>query len=214
MPKRSEKPQTKGVAGKQAAKSGAAKTATVSSAKAKSTPQRISQSRTKAPAVDGDTIVTTKIAADLLGYTPRRLQQLVGDGVIESVGRGRFRLKRLIQDHAAHLRRQIDEAREDDSDDAIKIERARKLRIENDREERILIETEEAIATLEDIVGTIRAELSGLPVRATRDMDLRKKLAKDVDGILERTIERLGKRLAALQTGDAAPEADAEDAAG
>ena len=132
----------------------------------------------------------------------------------DGAGRGRFRLGPLVQSYAGHLRKQLEEAREDDSDDAIRFERARKLRIENDREERLLIETEEAIATLEDIVGTIRAELSGLPVRATRDMDLRKKLEKDVAGILERTIERLGKRLAALQAGDAAFEADAEDAAG
>lgn len=214
MPKRTEKPEATGVARKRSAKSSAPKAPSASSAKAKSPRRGISQSRTKAPAVDGDTIVTTKVAADLLGYTPRRLQQLVGEGVIESFGRGRFRLKRLIQDHAGHLRRQIDEAREDDSDDAIKFERARRLRLENDRDERILIEAEEAIAALEDIIGTIRAEMSGLPTRATRDMELRKKLARDVDDIQTRTIARLGKRLAALQTCDAAIEADAADDAG
>ena len=190
------------------------KSAVQGAPKAKRARQDISQSAASAKVVGADTMVSTKAAAEILALTPRRLQQLVSEGALASAGRGRFRLGPLVQSYAGHLRKQLEEAREDDSDDAIRFERARKLRIENDREERLLIETEEAIATLEDIVGTIRAELSGLPVRATRDMDLRRKLEKDVAGILERTIERLGKRLAALQAGDAAFEADAEDAAG
>ena len=174
------------------------KSAVQDAPKTKRARQDISQSAASAKVVGADTMVSTKAAAEILALTPRRLQQLVSEGALASAGRGRFRLGPLVQSYAGHLRKQLEEAREDDSDDAIRFERARKLRIENDREERLLIETEEAI----------------LPVRATRDMDLRKKLEKDVAGILERTIERLGKRLAALQAGDAAFEADAEDAAG
>jgi hypothetical protein len=62
-----------------------------------------------------------------------------------------------------------------------------------------LLETEEALAAVDEIVGSYRTELAGLPARLTRDLDRRDEIAKEIDGLLARVSVLFAKRAAELR---------------
>jgi hypothetical protein len=62
-----------------------------------------------------------------------------------------------------------------------------------------LIETEEALAAVDEIVGSYRTELAGLPARLTRDLDRRDAITKEIDRLLGRVSALFAKRAAELR---------------
>jgi hypothetical protein len=66
---------------------------------------------------------------------------------------------------------------------------------------RELIPVEDAEAALDHLLATVRAELSGLPARITRDLPLRRSIEQEVNGSLARMADALDASGASARTG-------------
>jgi phage terminase Nu1 subunit (DNA packaging protein) len=76
--------------------------------------------------------------------------------------------------------------------------KAREIELRNAEREHRLIEFDEAFTALDDIVGAIVSELSGLPAAATRDLVKRRQLDELVRGIRQRAANRLAAQAESL----------------
>jgi hypothetical protein len=63
------------------------------------------------------------------------------------------------------------------AESALKLAKAREIELRTAERARELIEFDEACAVLDDIIGGITSDLSGLPAAATRDLAMRRHLA-------------------------------------
>ena len=148
----------------------------------------------------------------ILGLTPRWVRQLTADNVIKSSGRGKYSVAASVQAYVAWIKAAQQRAPTSDAREAVLLERARSLRLQNDEREHRLVDTEECIAVLDEIVGTYRTELDGLPARLTRDLDDRKQIASVVDAIGNRVCDKFEQRAAELRAnGSIAVPIEAED---
>ncbi len=137
--------------------------------------------------------------AILLGLTTRQVQRLAREGAILRDGRRGF----TVASVAAAIARRHGRA---DGEKRIADARAAEIELRIAARRRELIPYEEAVAALDDVVGAVREEASGLPARITRDLALRRKIEQEVDGFLGRLSNRLSKAAAALEAGSAALE--------
>ncbi|WP_246008448.1 hypothetical protein [Afifella aestuarii] len=149
--------------------------------------------------------------AELLGLTPRRLQQLAGEGWITKSGRGRYPLTASVKGYLKFLEESARRSTDKDGE-----RRLREIRIEREelalaKEKRAVIPTEEAIAATDDVLGMLKADLDGIPARLTRDLEERAKVKTEIDGVLARAAERLTKAARHLRTGGDDPDAETED---
>lgn len=163
-----------------------------------------------------DDEISTEKLAHVLGLTPQRIGQLTQSGVLGKLGHGRYALAANVQAYVAY--KVENESRRADGDrsnpgDEVKRERARKLKLENDEREHALVDTSDAIAALDAIVGLLRADLAGVPARVTDDVPLRRQIEHAIDATLGGLADRLKKASADLRTGRDPDAADAEDAA-
>ena len=99
----------------------------------------------------------------ILGLTSRRVTQLVADGVIKRSTRGKYSVAAAVAGYikwlqAAQQRNAPSEARE-----RLIEARARSIELQNEEREHRLIDTDEAIAALDEFVGIFSTELDGLP---------------------------------------------------
>lgn len=150
--------------------------------------------------------------AKLLTITPRRLQQLAAAAIVPKAAKGRYPLVGAVHAYIRHLREENQRGtkaagRQELS--AVKIEEIRQRIAEKDRR---LVPIDEAHDAMASVCGLIRAELTGLPARATRDIDLRVTIEKEIDAALARLEQRVREESRALSHGGPDPEADAPDA--
>ena len=136
----------------------------------------------------------------ILGLTSRRVTQLVADGVIKRSTRGKYSVAAAVAGYikwlqAAQQRNAPSEARE-----RLIEARARSIELQNEEREHRLIDTDEAIAALDEFVGIFSTELDGLPARLTRDLEERKTVREAVDAIRNRAADKLAQRSAELRT--------------
>ena len=143
--------------------------------------------------------VGSEIVGQILGLTGRRVRQLTEDGVIAKNGRGKYPVLASIKAYIGWLKAAQERVPASDAKEAVLFERARSLRLQNDEREHRLVDTEECIAVLDEIVGTYRTELDGLPARLTRDLDDRKQIASVVDAISNRVCDKFEQRAAELR---------------
>ena len=152
----------------------------------------------------------------LLGLTERRVQQLADEGIIANVGRGRSKRYVLADAVQALLARAAEDAKSAPAAGTIReqfeAERARKLKLENDQAEALLIETPDAIAAIDGIFGEVRTALGGIAARFTSDLPERRRLENEIDIVLGDLASRLDKAGAALRKGGDPLDADAAHA--
>lgn len=149
---------------------------------------------------------------DILGVSARRINQLVIEKWIPKSARNTISLKDGVQGYIGFLEDRHEKSRSTATDDELRAERARKLRLENDRTEGKLIETDAAMDAIDDICATIRIGFGALPARITRDLKMRGKIEDEVDRILTAVAAKLedkGALLASDEDADAAEEGDA-----
>lgn len=161
--------------------------------------------------------VSTEDLAQVLGLTPRRLQQLENTGVLVRLAHGEWDLAASVQAYVQHrVKGQTDRRRrstgEPGSAEAkLKAAKAGREELKLAQEMGELIPTEEAIAILDEVIGTLRADLAGVPARLTREMTWREKIEAEIDAALGRSADLFAKRAEALQPRsepDQAAEAD------
>ena len=161
--------------------------------------------------------ISVKKLAAILGIGERWVQQLERQGVLKKAGHGRYHLAESVQSYIAfkvksEVARAVPE--ETDAGERVKAERARKLRLENDEKELLLVQTPDAVAALDAIVGPLRADLAGVPARVTSDVVLRRQIEDAIDSVLRGFADRSAKAGADLRAGRDPLAADDEDDAG
>ncbi len=155
--------------------------------------------------------ITLQVAARLIMVTDDRVLALVKQGYIPKTGRGQYTIVGVVQGYIRFLK--DGEKRSAKSAAANRVAAARAAEIELRTAERAhrLIATDEAIDFVDEIVGSLKAELSGLAARLTRDVALRRKIKAEVDGVLQRAADRCEQRSSDLRTSGSIATADSEE---
>lgn len=104
-----------------------------------------------------------KELAKILGITPRRVQQLVEEGVLERDSRGQYTLGDCVRAYCGYLG-----SREPAASTALDAERTKALALQNAIREKALIPYDLAEGLVAEIIGAIRAGESTLPVRIAK----------------------------------------------
>lgn len=155
---------------------------------------------------DPNQTISSSQLGDVLGMTERRVQQLEAESVFENVGKGRSKRYRLADAVQALLAKsQMDGKRaaetSSSSREMFEAERARKLKLENDQNEAMLLETPMALSAIDMIFGEVRTALAGISARYSEDVAERRRLDDVIDTALADLTDRLGKAGAALAAG-------------
>ncbi|MBL8574944.1 MAG: hypothetical protein JNM13_14805 [Hyphomicrobiaceae bacterium] len=142
--------------------------------------------------------VTSNDFADLIGVTPRHVGNLVASGIVTRAGRGRIALK-------ASIRAMITDAKRSAGADQLSGEHAafvkakrRTAELRLAERQRELIPLTEAIAVIDDVVGSIRHALDAIPAQISRDPATRNTCRELIDAALERAAGKLEQ----LENGD------------
>lgn len=161
--------------------------------------------------VSGAGNITLQVAARLIMLTDDRVLALVKQGYIPRTSRGQYTVVGVVQGYIQFLK--DSEKRNTKSAAANRVAAARAAEIELRTAERAnrLIPTAEALNYVDEIIGSLRAELNGLAARLTRDPALRRKIKMEVDAVLQRTAERCEQRSADLRESGAIAATDAEE---
>lgn len=161
--------------------------------------------------------ISTENLGLVLGLTPQRVNQLTHSGVLSKAGHGRYNLANAVQ---AYVKFKVESESQrgsgglSDAGEQVKIERARHLRLKNDEREHALVDTSDAIAALDTVVGLLRADLAGVPSRVTDDVPLRRQIEHAIDAVLGGLADRFRQASADLREGRDPDAADAEDEPG
>ena len=150
-------------------------------------------------------------AAKLLMITEQWVRQLIRKGYIEKVARGEVGLVNAVQGYIRFLKDEERRVSKSAAANAVQTARAREIELRIAKEEARLIDYDEAMAVLDVVVGTYKAQFAGLPARVTRDHALRDSIENEIDDIFTRVADLLAARAAALQSGPDADTAAEED---
>jgi phage terminase Nu1 subunit (DNA packaging protein) len=167
-----------------------------------------------------DEPVSGEFLGRVFGKTDRWVRVLADKGIFSKVSYGKYDLAKSVQAYVKHVvESEIDALGQEigsDSDTdspavsrgAWEAERARKLKLENDEREALLVKTPDALAAIDHIFGLVRTALSGIPARLTDDVQERRRLETQFDVVLSELAERLEQAGDALRTRGDPLEAD------
>lgn len=123
-----------------------------------------------------DTEVSVAELACVLGVTGRRIHQMVEDGQIERITRGKFNLCDCVQRYCAFLNRGrleeddlINEKARRSAEASLKMAKAAIAKMEASEMEGKMHRSEDVAAMTEDLIFTIRGMLLSLPGRLADD---------------------------------------------
>ena len=171
----------------------------------------------KAQPAGPEMVPAAKLAAVLASppFTDRWLRELADKGYLVKSGRAEYELAASVQGYIRFIRETEVERQvgQQNARAEFETERARKLKLENDERDGILIDTRTAIAAVDYITGVVRTELAGVPARASEDVATRRRVENAIDDVLNALAKRLEKAGAALSEGRDPFEADEEAAA-
>lgn len=156
-------------------------------------------------------VVSTKVAAEYLALTERRVQQLAAEGWVKPVGRGRWSLVEVIAGYVESIRAENAKKTKSAADSRVRDARAAEIERRMAREDRKIIALDEAMAAFDHATGLYLQSLSGLPARMTRNASERRRLEAICDTERERLSHRFAEGASALRTGVEAAGAEDED---
>lgn len=158
------------------------------------------------------TLTATELGS-VIGVSARRVQQLAKQGIFSKDGRSKYPLAASVKAYIDWKLKSEIERRDDatTADESVKIERARKLRLENEQTERSLVSMASAVGAVDAIVGPIRSELAGVPARVTNDVGKRRAIEDAINRVLQAIDRRLRKAGEALEAGRDPLQAGEED---
>ena len=144
-------------------------------------------------------VAGTARMSDIIGVSRVWLDTLSKEGWIKQLGRDRWSISATVKGvfkYKSDAERRISKSA---VRSRVNAARAREIELRTAQRAHILCETEEALALADDVFGTLRSELSGLPAMVTRDLEIRREIEKGVNEILNRTAKRLATRAQALR---------------
>jgi hypothetical protein len=140
--------------------------------------------------------------AKLLMLSPERIRQLGKAGHLPRAGRGNYLLVGAVQGYVKYLKEDAQRAGKSAAEDRVRDARAAEIERRMAREDREIVDLDEAIGTLEDISGLMLATLGSLPAMITRNPSERRRIENIVHAAQKRLVERFAQKMAALQTGE------------
>jgi hypothetical protein len=162
-------------------------------------------------------LINTEEAGKLIMKIPDRVRQLAKAGWIAQEGTPSDRRYRLLDVVQGYIRFRDDEDRRTTKIAAhsrITDARSREVELKNAQREGRLIDLEEVLAVIEEIIGMLRSQLSGLPARVTRDLQFRRTIETAVNDILDSIADLAAERAKALGSRRAASPSVASNGAG
>jgi hypothetical protein len=133
--------------------------------------------------------------ADWCGVSPKRIDQLLAEGVVHREAKGRFRLKANVTAVFRWLRSDQRRCARTEADAQLRRERAREIRLRIAERERQLVPIDLAFQVQEEILGLVRTEIGGASARITRDLALRRQIDEALNEVLARVVSKLHKEI-------------------
>lgn len=147
---------------------------------------------------------SAKKLGDLLGIGERWVRQLEQQGVVVKNAYGDYDIPSSVQGYIrfkveSEIAASTDRGRGEKSD--YDFERARKLKLQNDQTDNLLVPVQDAVAAVDAIFGAMRTALSGVPARVSDDVQVRRRLETEIDSVLTELADGYEQAGRALATG-------------
>jgi len=160
--------------------------------------------------IEGATVPAARLAS-FLGLSTERVRQLVNSGHIPRQGKAKYPVVAGMRGYIEFLQDENKRVTTNATDSGLKAARQREVEIRIARDEGRLVDMEDVEAVVAHVIGTLRAELAGVPASASRDRAVRASVEQAINGALSRCAGRIGEASAALRAGRDPLEGDAED---
>jgi hypothetical protein len=149
-------------------------------------------------------------AATFLNRSPSWVQSLVTQGYITRQSYGRYSVVAMVRGALAYYEDLLQKSTKAAAASRATAARTREIELRIAERRRDLIPMEDAKAELAAVVSEVRAEIAGLGARITRDLELRRQIDREADGILGRLAERAEQASRALAVEGGPVEAEPE----
>lgn len=156
-------------------------------------------------------IVSSSVGAAFLGVSSRWVQQLATDGWVKPVGRGKWNLAELVQGYAASMKDEDRRSSRQSAENRVREARAAEIERRMAREDRKIIDIDEAFGVLDNVIGQFLQSISGLPAQITRNVGERRRIEAICDAERQRLSTQFAEGLSALETGIPTPDPADED---
>jgi len=154
--------------------------------------------------------ITMSQAATFLNRSVSWVQTLVSQGYITRSGHNQYSLVAIVRDALAYYEDLLQKSSKVAAASRATAARTREIELRIAERRRDLIPMEDAKAEIAAVVSEVRAEIAGLGARITRDLELRRQIDREADGILGRLAERAEQASRALAAEGGAVEAEPE----
>jgi biotin operon repressor len=151
--------------------------------------------------ISPETEVTAAELGALLGMSRRRIDELVKEGIVVRIDKGRFRLIESTTNYIAHVVRR--QARKSAASTELNELRSAELELRMaERKGTLIAEAEEtAIAAADRILGELRADLYSIPARVTPDQAIRAAIERGLDDAFRGASDRAKVRIDSAEMG-------------
>ena len=156
-------------------------------------------------------LIALEVAARLLMIGPERVRQLIKMGYIARAKPGRTTIVSAVQGYIRFLKDEDRKTSKTAADTRVRDARAAEIEMRVAIQQRHMIPIEDATALVDILVGKVREEITGLPARVTRNVDLRRKIEAEVNGSQVRISEAVTALLEFARKGGELPYAGAAD---
>lgn len=160
--------------------------------------------------MDASSSLTVTEAAAATKRSTQWIHELAKAGYIVKEGRGRYSVAALLEGIPAYYEQLLQKLRQTASASRATDARTEEIRLRIAERRRELIPMDDARAELAAVVSEVRAEIVGMGARITRDMELRRQIDREADGILQRLAERAEKACGALEAAGGSVAAEPE----
>lgn len=144
--------------------------------------------------------VAVETIASLFNLTPRRVQQLVVEGVLIREDHGGYPLETNVRRFVSSLETRLSQNTARDQREGLK---QKLLQLEIGKRDRELITLEESMFVTERMAGAFVTALNGLPARITSDARQRRRIEAITDDIRLRLVDQFNEFRDELKTGSA-----------
>ncbi len=146
-------------------------------------------------------MITTAQAATLLMVSDQWIRDLSKKGYIPKPENGVVPLVATVQGYIRWLKDEERRTSKTAAASRVQDARAQEIELRLAREKKDLIHFDDSFAAIDLVFGLLRPELSGVPARVTRDLQLRRDIESEIDGALERACDRLEQARANIAAG-------------
>jgi phage terminase Nu1 subunit (DNA packaging protein) len=135
------------------------------------------------------------------GVSPKRIDQLLAEGVVHREAKGRYKLKGNIAAVFRWLRSDQRRSARSEADAEWRRQRTREIELRVAERERQLVPFDWAIEVVDVTIGFLRSEIGSVPAKVTRDLVVRRQIDAALNEILSRVVNKLGAEADRIQRG-------------